>query len=431
MELEVFQSKVEGRIEAPSSKSYTHRALAISLLAKGRGKIRQPLLAEDTKATLSACRVLGAKVEEGEVCEVEGTGGRLKPTSQLIDAANSGTTMRFMTAICSLSPVPIRLVGDESLSRRPMGPLVEALRALGVRARCEGKDGRPPVVVEGGGLRGGEVEIEGGTSSQFISALLLACPYAERDVGITVTGTVRSRPYIEMTLKLLDMSGARIKRSGDLANYEIEGGQVFRPLEVRIPGDFSSAAFPLGAAALTGKVRVENLNLEDPQGDKRIVSLLEEFGAEVRTGEGWVEVSKGGLNAIEVDCADNPDLVPILAVLGSVADGVTRISGVPHLRFKETDRLAVLTRELSKMGARITELEDGLKITGVRELRGARLNSFGDHRMAMAFAVAGLVARGKTVVEGSECIPVSYPTFVADMRLIGANLREIGSGTAG
>lgn len=425
MELEVFQSKVEGRIEAPPSKSYTHRALAISLLAKGRGKIRQPLLAEDTKATLSACRMLGAKVEEGEVCEVEGTGGRLKPTSQLIDAANSGTTMRFMTAICSLSPVPIKLVGDESLSRRPMGPLVEALRALGVRARCEGKDGRPPVVVEGGGLRGGEVEIEGGTSSQFISALLLVCPYAERDVGISVTGELRSRPYIEMTLKFLDMSGARIRRGKDLTRYEIEGGQVFNPLKVRIPGDFSSAAFPLGAAALTGKVRVGNLDLEDPQGDKRIVSLLEEFGAEVVRGRDWVEVSQGGLNGIDVECADNPDLVPILAVLGSVADGTTSISGVPHLRFKETDRLAVLSRELSKMGARIKELEDGLKITGVGELKGARLNSFGDHRMAMAFVVAGLVARGRTVVEGAESIPVSYPNFVQDMRSLGANLKEI------
>jgi 3-phosphoshikimate 1-carboxyvinyltransferase len=426
MKLEVRPSKVEGNITAPPSKSYTHRAFAISLLAKGKGKVEQPLLSLDTLATLEACKLLGAGIEvERETYQIKGTAGKLKPTGEVIDARNSGTTMRLMTAICSLSPKPIKLIGDESLSKRPMGPLVEALRALGVEARCEGKDGRPPVVVEGGGLQGGEVELNGGISSQFLSALLIACPYASGEVRISVEGELKSKPYVQMTLKYLEEAGAQVKRNQELTKFKIPGRQVFKPLSVRIPGDFSSAAFPLGAAALTGKVRVGNLDPSDPQGDRRIIELLKDFGAEVRTGPDWVEVEKGGLNGIEVDCGDNPDLVPVLAVLGSVADGTTVISNVPHLRYKETDRLAVLSRGLSKMGAKIVELEDGLKITGVRELKGARVNSYGDHRMAMAFAVAGLVAKGKTVIEGAESIPVSYPNFISHMRALGARLTEL------
>jgi 3-phosphoshikimate 1-carboxyvinyltransferase len=426
MRLEVHPSRVEGKIVAPPSKSYTHRAFTICLLAKGKGKIEQPLLSLDTLATLEACKLLGAGVEvEGENYRISGTAGKLKPSGDVIDARNSGTTMRFMTAVCSLSPKPIKLVGDESLSRRPMGPLVEALKALGVEARCEGKNGRPPVVVAGGGLQGGEVELEGGISSQFLSALLLACPYASSEVRISVEGGLRSKPYVEMTLKYLDEAGAVIRRNQELTKFRIPGQQVFKTLSVKIPGDFSSAAFPLGAAALAGKVRVENLDPSDPQGDRRIIELLKDFGAEVRIGSNWVEVEKGGLNGIEVDCGDNPDLVPILAVLGSVADGTTIISNVPHLRYKETDRLAVLSHGLSKMGAKIEETEDGLKITGVRELKGAKVNSYGDHRMAMAFAVAGLIAKGRTIVEGAESIPVSYPNFVSHMQSLGAKFREL------
>jgi 3-phosphoshikimate 1-carboxyvinyltransferase len=426
MRLEVKPSGVEGKIDAPPSKSYTHRAFTICLLAKGRGKIEQPLLSLDTLATLEACKLLGAGVEaEGETYWLKGTAGRLKPTGEVIDARNSGTTIRFMTAVCSLSPKPIKLVGDESLSKRPMGALVEALNALGVKARCEGKNGRPPVVVEGGGLQGGEVELEGGVSSQFLSGLLIACPYASSGVRISVEGELKSKPYVEMTLKYLEEAGARIRRNPALSRFEIPGQQTFRPLRLKIPGDFSSAAFPLGAAALTGRVRVENLDPQDPQGDRRIIELLKEFGAEVRTGPGWVEVEKGGLNGIEVDCGDNPDLVPILTVLGAVADGTTVIFNVPHLRYKETNRLAVLSHELPKMGARITETEDGLKITGVKELKGARMDSHGDHRMAMAFAVAGLVAKGRTIIVGAESIPVSYPNFIPHMQRLGAKFREL------
>jgi 3-phosphoshikimate 1-carboxyvinyltransferase len=308
-----------------------------------------------------------------------------------------------------------------------MGPLVEALEKLGAKARCQGRGGRPPVVV-GGGLKGGEVEITGAVSSQFISALLIASPYARDDVRLTITGKLRSRPYVEITLELLEAAGARIRRNKSLTEFRIPGGQTFRPINLTIPGDFSSAAFPLGAAALTGStVRVKNLDVRGAQGDRRIVELLEEFGADVKVRGKTVEAcGTGTLSGIEADCGDNPDLVPVLAVLGSVADGQTRLINIPHLRFKETDRLRALAVELKKLRAEVKELPDELRLKGVRELKGARLSSYGDHRMAMAFAVAGLVARGETTVDRAESIPVSYPSFVSDMCKLGARMELVG-----
>ncbi len=425
-QLKVRPSKLSGEITAPPSKSYTHRAFMIAALAKGESRIVDPLLGFDTEATIEAVRALGAEVvREGNVWRVRGTGGQLKPRADLIDARNSGTTIRMMSAIATLSPKPVRLTGDESILKRPMGPLIEALVQLGAKAKCEGADGRPPVVV-GGGLRGGEVEITGAVSSQFISALLIASPYAQGDVELAITEELRSKPYVEITLELLDAAGAKIKRNKNLTEFMVSGGQTFRPIDLTIPGDFSSAAFVLGAAALTGKVKVNNLDVRGVQGDRRIVELLNEFGADVKVSGKTVEVSStGGLSGIEADCGDTPDLVPVLAVLGSVADGRTELTNIPHLRLKETDRIRALATELRRLGAEVEEFPDELRLEGVRQMKGARVTSYGDHRMAMTFAVAGLVARGETIVDGAENIPVSYPTFVGDMRKLGAKLELI------
>lgn len=426
--LKVRPSKLSGEIAAPPSKSYTHRAFVIAALAKGESRIINPLLALDTKATIEAVRALGAEVaRRGDVWLVRGTEGRLRPRADLIDAKNSGTTIRLMSAVSALSDKPIRLTGDGSILRRPMGPLAGALEKLGANARCEGREGRPPVIV-GGGLAGGEVEITGEISSQFISALLIASPYAREDVRLTITGRLRSRPYVEMTLELLEAAGAKVRRNRSLTEFRIPGGQTFRPIDLTIPGDFSSAAFPLGAAAITGStVRVNNLDVRGAQGDRAIVGLLDEFGADVKVRGKSVEVAgTGELSGVDADCGDNPDLVPVLAVLGSVAEGRTRLMNIPHLRFKETDRLRALAIGLRRLGAEVAELPDELRLRGVRQLKGARLSSYGDHRMAMAFAVAGLAARGETVVDGAESIPVSYPGFVDGMRKLGAWMELVG-----
>lgn len=423
--LKIMPSKLEGEVTAPPSKSYTHRAFAAGLLAKGESKIANPLLSLDTQATIDAIKILGAHATpHNNSWRVSGTMGKLSPSSNLIDVKNSGTTLRLMTSIASLSPRSIGLTGDESIRARPMKPLIDALVELGARARCEGPHGRPPVVV-GGGLKGGSVEINGAISSQFISALLLACPYAKEDVELHVT-ELRSKPYTEMTLEVLDLAGADIKHSSDLMEFTIPGKQVFRPLEFEVPGDFSSAAFMLGAGALVGvNVKVKNLDVRGVQGDKRIVDLLREFGAEVKVKGKEVEVSSSDLAGIEADCGDTPDLVPVLAVLGAVAEGTTKLMNIPHLRHKETDRLRALATELRKLGARIEELPDELRIRGVKQLKGARLKSYGDHRMAMALAVVGLAALGETVVDGAESILVSYPNFVDDVKKLGGKVELI------
>lgn len=425
--LKVKPSKLAGEVKAPPSKSYTHRAFMVALLARGESKVINPLVSFDTEVTIEAARTLGAEVsQEGDVWRVLGTAGELKPRADTIDARNSGTTIRLMSAIAALSPKLVRLTGDESVCARPMGPLIEALAKLGTKARCEGLRGRPPVVV-GGGLRGGEVEITGAISSQFISALLLVSPYAKEDVKITVTEELRSKPYVEITLELLDGAGARIKRSRDLMEFKIPGGQVFKAIDFKVPGDFSSASFMLAAAALAGgTVRVSNLDVQSAQGDKRIIELLREFGADVRVKGKAVEVSGGGeLSGIEADCGNNPDLVPALAVLGSVAEGRTKLLNIPHLRLKETDRIRALASELRKLGAEVKERPDELRIRGVKRLKGAKLTSYGDHRMAMALAVASLVAWGETIIDGAESISVSYPSFVEDIRKLGGKVELV------
>ena len=425
--LKVKPSKLAGEVKAPPSKSYTHRAFMVALLARDESKVINPLLSFDTEATIKAARTLGAEVsQEFDVWRVLGTAGELKPRADVIDARNSGTTIRLMSAIAALSPKLVRLTGDESVCARPMGPLIEALAKLGAKARCEGLRGRPPVVV-GGGLHGGEVEITGTISSQFISALLLASPYAKEDVEITVTEELRSKPYVEITLELLDAVGARIKRGRDLMEFKIPGGQVFRAIDFDVPGDFSSASFVLAAAALAGgTVRVSNLDVQSAQGDKWIIELLREFGADVGVKGKVVEVSGGEeLSGIEADCGNNPDLVPALAVLGSVAEGRTRLLNIPHLRLKETDRIRALASELRKLGAEVEERTDELRIRGVKRLKGAKLTSYGDHRMAMALAVASLVAGGETIIDGAESISVSYPSFVEDMRKLGGKVELV------
>ena len=425
--LRVKPSTLEGEITAPPSKSYTHRAFAIGLLARGETTVIDPLISFDTQATIEAVRTLGGEaVQRDTTWLVLGTGGRLRPRADIIDARNSGTTLRFMSAIGALSPKPVRLTGDESVRARPMGPLIEALGKLGAKARCLGPRGRAPVIV-GGGLAGGETEITGAISSQFISALLLACPYAREDVDLLITDEPVSKSYVEITLEMLDAIGAGIKRDSKLTEFRIPGRQVFRGTEFAIPGDFSSASFVLGGAALVGKaVKVNNLDIRGAQGDKRIIDFLREFGADIKVRGKTVEVPEASeLSGIEVDCSDNPDLVPVLAVLGAVADGQTTLMNVPHLRFKETDRLRALRVELSKLGARVEELPDELRIRGVRQLKGAKVSSYGDHRMAMALAMAGLAARGETIIDEAGSIKVSYPTFVEDMQKLGAQVELI------
>ena len=423
MNVQVSQSIIRGKLDAPPSKSYTHRAIIMASLAKN-SRIINPLLSEDTYATVHACESIGAVINPlTEALFVEGVEGEPRQPENVIDCQNSGTTLRFMTALCALIDGTSVLTGDASLRTRPSIQLIETLNALGAKVVSTKSDGTAPLVVQGI-LSGGQATITNPVSSQFLSALLIACPLCEADTTLQVHN-LRSRPYIDITLELLTQSG--INMSTDYHEFMIPCCQRYANITSSIPGDFSSAAFHLGAAAITNsKVSVSNLSKSN-QGDEKIVSILKEMGAHISWHDDIVTVDGAELRGIAIDAGDVPDLFPILAVLGAYATGRTEIFNISHLRYKETDRIAAMTTELRKMQIDVTKVDDVLKINGGKP-KGAHVSGYGDHRIVMALAVAALGAEGETEIDTAESVKVSYPDFFDDIFALGANIESPATG---
>jgi len=413
--------KLSGTVYAPPSKSITIRALVAGLLGDGDSTIRFPLDSYDTNACKKACIQLGAGIrEDGDVYIVSGAGGKITAPAGPIDTENSGTTIRILTGITSLSDKPVTLTGDESIQSRPIQPLLDALTQLGVE--CSSTAGNPPHTVKGP-LAGGECSITGDISSQFISSILMAAPQAAEDVVLELTSELKSRPYVDLTLDVLKNFGVEVINQ----NYEkfiIPAKQKYNSCEYTVEGDYSSAAFLLAAAALTeSEVTVKNLFSDSKQADKRIVEVLKEMGAEIEAGEDSVTVSgTGNLSATTLDLSNASDLVPICSVLGALADGETIIENVAHARIKECDRIHAMAVELSKMGADIEEREDGLVIQGGALKGGAVIDSWHDHRIVMSMAVAGLRAAGETTIKDAEVAGVTFPNFADVMQKLGAGI---------
>jgi 3-phosphoshikimate 1-carboxyvinyltransferase len=421
MKMKVRPSVVEGRVLSSPSKSYTHRAMALALLADGTSQLRRPLLSGDTLATLAAVKSFGGVTEtHGDRLSVRG--GQLRCPDDVIDAENSGTTIRIMAGIASLLPCTTVLTGDDSIRRRPMQPLIDALRELGVECSSSRGNGLAPLLVRGPNL-GARAHIQGDVSSQFISSLLISSAVKAVDTEIVLTTPLKSRPYVEITMDMMSRFGARCEDRAE--GFFVPGGQNYLPQDYAVPGDFSSAAFPLMAGALAGKVAVSQLDPRDRQGDKVILDVLKDFGAPVRWEGDTVEVSRSALQGTEVDLSQAPDLFPIVAVLATQAQGVTVIRNAEHVRLKESDRIAATTDFLGRMGAEVEERRDGCVVHGPCALRGAHIDSLGDHRILMAAAIATLVAEGESVISEGDCFKISYPGFVADMTALGADLELI------
>jgi len=413
----VERSVVSGEVYAPPSKSYTHRAILITALGPG-GTVKRPLISADTRATIAACEAFGAKITRKDDIEIEGVSGKPQTPEDVINVLNSGTTMRFCSAVASLTNGAV-LTGDASIRSRPNGPLLSALNDLGVNAFSVRGNGKAPLVVQGR-MKGGVAKMNGSVSSQFLSALLIASPLAEGDTKIIIEGELKSRPYAEITLDMLQEAGARIEAGKQ--EFEVDGGQSYNLKSYTIPGDFSSASYPLAAAAVTGgEVEVRGV-LPSRQGDSAIVDILRRMGAEISWDqvEGVLRIRGGELKGVDVDASMTPDLVPTIAVLGSLAKGKTVVFNAEHVRHKETDRLHAMAIELSKMGADIKEKPDGLEIIGGR-LHGADVKGYDDHRIVMALAVAGMAA-GMTRIDTAECVDVSYPGFFQEMASMGARI---------
>jgi 3-phosphoshikimate 1-carboxyvinyltransferase len=418
-------ARLSGEVCAPPSKSYTQRMLIAAALSHGISKISGPLNSDDNEATLRAVRALGANVEVKRGCwTVTGT-AKPKAADSPIDCGESGATLRFMVPVAALADGPSTLLFAKSFENRPVEPLLQSLRSLGAKTFSGSVDCKSCVKVEGGGIEGGETSIAGDVSSQFISGLLFACPLARRESEIRVTTPLESKGYVEMTREVLSQHGVTVSVSDDFRQICIPAGQTYKPCDHRVPGDFSSAAFLLAAAAITrSDVTVNNLDYQLVQGDKAIVCVLKQMGVEGKVCRCSIEISSTGepLKPLDVNARDTPDLVPVYAALASYAEGRSAIRGAARLRLKESDRLESLHVELGKMGAEIDANADSLVVNGPCKLHGAEIDPHNDHRIAMACAIAALGAEGETVIHNAECVQKSYPRFFIDLRSLGVDL---------
>jgi 3-phosphoshikimate 1-carboxyvinyltransferase len=399
--------------------------LIAAALSEGTGKVTNPLLSEDTEATFRAITALGADVEKAEGCWTVQGSSELQAASDLIDVGESGATLRFMIPIAALASGRSAFLLSKSLERRPIDPLLSSLKQLDVNAYPKQIGDFSVIVVEGTGLTGGKTSIPGDVSSQFISGLMFACPKAKADTEITVTTPLESKDYIKMTQEVLAQHHVEVQISNDFRHIHIPGRQIFKQIDSKVPGDFSSAAFLLAASAITeSNVKINNLTYETAQGDRAILGVLKQMGVEGKVCEDSIEIQGNGglLKAVDIDAKNIPDLVPICSVLACFADGESRIFNAQRLRFKESDRLASVYEELTKMGASITLNEDGLTIKGPCKLHGATINPHNDHRIAMSTAVAALRAESETTIENAECVRKSYPVFYTDLASIGAEI---------
>jgi 3-phosphoshikimate 1-carboxyvinyltransferase len=370
--------------------------------------------------------MMGAKIKQGLDLEITGPIELQAPAKEM-DCRGSGTTLRIFTALSALSNGTSILTGDASLQKRPIAELLLALSQLGIDASSLNGDGTPPVQVKGQGITGGIVRIRGDVTSQYITGLLFACSKAKGETRIDITTELESLPYVEMTMEVMNEFGVAANPS-DAWNYiTIPGNQIYHSSNYIVPGDYSSAAFLLAVGALAGTVRVTGLRRNSKQGDAEITSLLKNMGVELESKSDGFTSSQAKLTSLEINASDIPDLVPILTVLATQAEGVTRIHSASRLRFKESDRLTTTTMELRKMGATITERKSEVIIKGPTPLHGAVVDSHNDHRIAMACVVAGIVADGATEVENIECVRKSYPRFIEHIRSLGANVELVSS----
>ncbi len=419
-------SELSGSATPPSSKSQNIRALFFALLAKGTSTLGNVLDSDDMRDAIRVCQTLGAIVTQHEkTIQLTSSGLPLLSTSAEVNSGNSGITTRFSLPLLGyrLNPLtPMKFDCGEQMRARPIHTLVDALRNLGLKIDYLGKPNACPLQISGE-LRGGKTSIDG-LSSQYLSALLIALPCAEEDSEITVID-LHERPYIEMTLNWLLEQKIQYTHhiSGKMDTFKIVGRQSYRPFRKVITGDFSSASYLIAAGALLGTtIELQGLDMQDPQGDKRLVDILRKMGADIECEPSRL-IIKGGkkLNGICVDANDIPDLLPTLAVVGCYADGKTSITNVKQARIKETDRIHSITEGLKKMGGLVEEHSDGMVIYQ-SQLTGSKVHGYGDHRTVMALALAGLMAEGATIVDDAEAIAKTFPNYVEMMQRLGAKM---------
>jgi 3-phosphoshikimate 1-carboxyvinyltransferase len=416
MERYLEPSEIKGNVKAPASKSMTQRAIAAAILADGQSIIHNPSYCDDSLAAMSIAVGLGARVEP-QVNELKIIGSAVLKESKL-NCGESGLAIRMFSPIAALYPVEITLVGANSLKKRPMFMIEEALNQLGVK--CTSSGGFLPLIIRGP-LTGGSCEIDGSVSSQLLTGLLMALPLASKNSEIKVNN-LKSKPYIDMTIQILKSFGITVENTG-YTLFRITGSQKYIPHNYIVEGDWSGGAFLLVAGAINGNLNIKGLRKDSKQSDLSIINALEKAGADMIIDEDHIEIKKSELKAFEFNATESPDLFPPLVALASYCKGISVIKGVSRLIYKESDRAKALTEEFAKMNIKIEIHDDQMFVTGGRPC-GARVESHDDHRIAMALAVSSLGATGKVSIRDSQCVAKSYPGFFDDLRNLGAVVHE-------
>ena len=422
MNCKVEKSKIKGIIDCPSNKSYTHRGIFLASLAGNNSKVDNLLFSADTKATIEACKKFGAIIEVKESSIIVKESINLASKVSEINTENSGTTIRIAIGIASLFSKEITLTGDESLQKRPMQPLLDALSSIG--AKCSSTDGNPPVKIQGSVL-GGEIIIPGNLSSQFISSLLITAPLTKNGINLTIEGDLVSKPYLDATIATMRKFGVSVQTLIPYKKYNITP-QIYKNTTFNVPIDFSSLALLLSFTVLNGEDIVIKGSMGNlPQGDEAFIDFLEQLGVSVKIDNNEIKIkSPEKLRGGKFDLRNSPDLLPPLAILSLITSKPIEIVNVKHARLKETDRIAIIARELPKIGIIVEEKEDGLILKSSGNLTGAKLNSENDHRLFMAFCIAGTFI-GNCVVTDSKSVEVSYPNFIEEMNRLGAKIEII------
>ena len=436
MKCSVEKSRLAGEIVCPPNKSYTHRAVFLAALSQGKSTIKNVLCSADTNATIEACRSFGAKIDINKTNTENGDSGIILETATIskpitfeeipkeekthsINAQNSGTTIRIAAGIAALSTSKTILDGDTSLQKRPMQQILDALETLG--ATCTSTSGNPPITVQGK-IIGGQITIPGNISSQFISSLLICSPLTKNGVTINIKGELVSKPYLEATISSMQKFGVSIQTNQKYKKYTVEP-QQYKETVFTVPPDYSSLALLLAAAVLVGeRITIKITDGDDlPQGDKAFLEILEKLGVELEITHNAITVrSTQKLQGGTFDLSNTPDLLPPLAIMVLKSQKPISIINVKHARYKETDRIAVISKELKKLGIKIDEKEDGMTLEKPEKvLGGAHLDSNHDHRLFMAFCIAAMYV-GDCKVTDPESVAVSYPDFVAELKKIGA-----------
>lgn len=415
----ISPSVIRGTLTPPPSKSAAHRLLIAAALA-GEGRVRGLSLSADMEATLRAVRGLGVSVRlDGDAACFAPAPPSSSPSPLPVDCGESGSTLRFLIPLYAARGIPAVFTGHGRLPERPLGVYADCLPPHGVTLSAA--SGLPLTVT--GRLTGGDFALPGDVSSQFITGLLFALPLCREDSRIRLTTPLESAGYVDMTLQVLRQAGIRVEPLED--GWFIPGSQTYRPLDTAVESDWSQAAFLLAAGALGGEVTLTGLNPASAQGDREALSLFRRFGAAVEEAPGRIVCRKAPLHGIDIDAAQIPDLVPVLAVTAALADGVTHITGAARLRLKESDRLAAVADGIRRLGGRVEEGPDSLTITGVSRLAGGRAEGYNDHRIVMALSMAALGCEAPVTVTDAQSVAKSWPAFFEDYRTIGGTAHVI------